>query len=358
MVKKIHNKPKPKMKLVKKLMLVFLGFFKRIKQKVSRFLSRRPHRSFRITKRRDYIKKFKLPGYIAFTKYTIKTLWTNKKKFLIVILIYALAVAIMVGITSQDFYESIKSAIDISGKDSFNGFFGEIEKSGLLFLTAITGGINEEISESQQIYAGILAVMAWLTNVWLLRNILAERNIKVRDAIYSAGAPIIPTLFVSLLLIIQMIPIAIALFGYGAALSTGLLDGGVEAMMFWTAAILLAVLSLYWITSTLISLVVVTLPGMYPYQAIKIGGDLVVGRRLKILIRLIWMIIILILIWAITLIPIIMIDGWLKGIWPVINWIPIVPLFILLLGSFSVVWVSSYVYLFYRKVVADDAKLH
>ena len=125
--------------------------------------------------------------------------------------------------------------------------------------------------------------------------------------------------------------------------------------MFWIAAGLLTVLSLYWITSTIISLVVVTLPGMYPYQAIKIGGDLVVGRRLKIILRFIWMLVLLVIFWAIILIPIILLDGWLKGIWPAISWVPTVPVIILLLSSFSITWVSSYVYLLYRKVVADDA---
>jgi len=350
MIKKTKLKPKSKFNFKFKF-----KFFNKIKTRLQAFLNKRPHRSFRRTKRRDYVKTFKLPGYLAFTKYVLGVIWTNRKKFIIVILLYATMVALMVGVTSQDVYQTLKTTIDTSGANFFSGVGGEIEKSGILFLTAITGGISEDLSESQQIYAGILVVMAWLTNVWLLRNILAERKLKVRDAIYNSGAPIISTVMVALILIVQLIPIAIALVGYGAASTSGLLDGGVEAMMFWIAAGSLAVLSLYWITSTLISLVVVTLPGMYPYQAIKIGSDLVVGRRMKILLRFLWMILLLIIFWAIILIPIILLDSWLKGIWAAISWVPAVPICILILSSFTIVWVSSYIYLLYRKVVADDA---
>lgn len=329
--------------------------FHKIKDRIRAFLSRRPHRSFRRTKRRDYVKNFKLPGYFAFTKSVLKVIWANRKKFIIVILLYAILTIIMVGIASEDTYSTLKDTLNSSTGSFFSGTLGDIQKSGLLFLTAFTGGISSELSEAQQIYAGILLVMAWLTNVWLLRNILADHKIKVRDALYNAGAPILPTFMVAILFIVQLIPIALAMVGYGAASTTGLLSGGVEAMMFWIAAGLLAVLSLYWVTSTIISLVVVTLPGMYPYQAIKIGGDLVVGRRLKIILRFIWMIFLLIIFWAIILIPIIMLDSWLKGVWAAISWLPTVPITILLLSSFSIVWISSYVYLLYRKVVSDDA---
>jgi len=125
--------------------------------------------------------------------------------------------------------------------------------------------------------------------------------------------------------------------------------------MFWIAASLLTVLSLYLITSTVFALIVVTLPGMYPYLAIKTAGDLVVGRRLRILMRLIWMSLSASVIWTIIMIPVILIDLWLKSLWPAINWIPTIPVFMLALSSLTIIWASSYVYLLYRKVVADDA---
>ena len=127
-------------------------------------------------------------------------------------------------------------------------------------------------------------------------------------------------------------------------------------MLFWIAAGGLAALSAYWITSTALAMVVVTLPGMYPLRALRIAGDMVVGRRLRILYRLLWMTVITVLAWVILLIPFIMIDMGLKAWIPAIDWLPIVPVVVLILGTISFIWMTTYVYLLYRGIVDDDAK--
>lgn len=327
----------------------------KVKQRTNDFLSRRPHRSFKITRRRDYVRSLKLPGYFAFTNYVRKTLWKNRNTFLLLALIYAIITAIMVGIVSQATYKTLTDTLRTTSGGLFEGGWGEIGKAGLLYLTAITGGMSQSLTDVQQVYTGIITLLTWLTSVWLLRNILAGHKVKVRDGLYSAGAPILSTFIVALLLVVQLLPFAIALIGYSAAASTGLLNNGIEAMMFWLAAGLLCMLSLYWITSTIFALIIITLPGMYPYQAIKAAGDLVVGRRLKILLRFLWMALTVAVTWAIIMIPIILFDSWIKNVWPTIDWLPTVPIVLLALGALTIVWVSSYVYLLYRKVVADGA---
>ena len=188
-----------------------------------------------------------------------------------------------------------------------------------------------------------------------MRALLAGRKPKLRDALYNAGAPILPTLMIVLLLAIQLIPIAIAAIGVGVLLPYGMIDAGVIAMIFWVAVVLLVMLSLYWVTSTLIALVVVTLPGMYPMQALRAAGDLVVGRRLRILFRLLWLLIIVAMGWFVVMVPVILFDAWLKGVLPMISWLPVVPLALLVMGTVTIIWSASYIYLFYRRVVDDDA---
>lgn len=328
---------------------------KAVKKRIDGLLSRRPHRSFHRTRRRDYDRSLKLPGYFAFNKYVFKTLWSNKKLFLSLIFIYALLSALMVGIASQDSFTTLKDTLASTSGDILKGAWGELGKAGLLFVSTITGGSSDSLSESQQIYSAILIILAWLTTVWLLRNVIAGRKVKLRDGLYNAGSPILPTFLVALLLLVQLLPFAIAIIGYGAASATGLLAGGIEAMLFWVAAGLLTILSLYLITGTVFALIIITLPGMYPSIAIKTAGDLVIGRRLRILARFLWMVINLSIVWALTIIPIILIDTWIKSIWKVIEWIPIVPLSVLILSAITVVWASSYIYLLYRKVVDDGA---
>ena len=322
------------------------------------YLQRRPHRSFRRTYRRDYERSLALPGYWAFTNYVRRTVWNNKKLLFGVAAVYAVFTILIIGLASQDVYAELRDTLNESSEGVFDGFFGEIGKAGLLLFSGVSGSLNQASSDpqvQQGVYGVIIALLTWLTTVWLLRAILAGRKPRLRDGIYNAGAPIVPTFLVSTVIVIQLVPVALVAFAYSAAVASGLLEGGVEAMLFWAVSCLLAVLSLYWITSTLMSLVVVTLPGMYPMQALKTGGDLVIGRRIRILLRLLWMILSVVVIWLVIMIPIILFDGWIKSLFSEVAWLPIVPISLLVMSSFSVVWTASNGYLLYRKVVDDDA---
>lgn len=331
------------------------AFFEQLKWRSQNLLQRRPHRSFKRSQRRDYTRSLKLPGYWAFTNHVRTVLWQQKKLFILLVLLYGTLSVVLVGIASQDTYTQLGDTLrEISG-EVFTGNMGEIAKASLLLVSGVTGAASQELTTPQQIYAAIIFLFTWLTTVWLLRAILSGHKPRLRDGLYNAGAPILPTFLVGLLLLVQLIPVALAAIGFQAASSTGVLDGGIEAMLFWTCASLLASLSLYWMTSTFIALVVITLPGMYPMQAIKTAGDLVIGRRIRILLRLLWLFFTLAVSWLMIMLPIVLFDTWLKGIQPAIKWLPIVPVALLIMSTLTLMWSASYVYLLYRKVVDDDA---
>lgn len=327
--------------------------FKRFKAWQKDFLSRRPHRTLQLTRRRDYVRSLELPGYLSFTNYVNKMLWSNRKLFLSLSGLYLILFVALIGLGSQETYNLLTDTLQETTSGVSAGDFSQIGQAGLLFLTIATVGITESPTEGQQIYTVLLALMVWLTTVWLLRNKMAGHKVKLRDGLYNAGAPLLSTFLVGLVLLVQLIPILLAVIAYGAATSTGLLDGGVEAMLFWIAATLLGLLSVFWATSTLFAMVIVTLPGMYPLEALRNAGDIVLGRRVRILLRWLWMLLPLAALWVAILVPVILIDLWLKGIWPVIATVPIVPVVLLMLGTVSIIWSSSYIYLLYRKVVDE-----
>lgn len=326
-----------------------------LRQRVELYLRRRPHRSFRLTRRRDYVRSLALPGYWKFTAYVGRVLRVHMKLFGLLTLIYAVLTVALVGVTSEETYSELTDVIRASGNQAVSSGWGAVEQASVVFLSAISGGLSVEADASQQAYAGLIGLLTWLTTVWLLRAILAGQRPRLRDGLYNAGAPIVPTFLISLVLIVQLLPLALVGLGYGAATASGLLEGGVEAMLFWLASALLVALSLYWATSTLLALVVVTLPGMYPMQALRTAGDLVVGRRVRILLRLLWVGVLVLVLWALIMLPLIMADTWLKAAMPATAWMPIVPGVLLILSSATVIVVATYVYLLYRKVVEDDA---
>lgn len=345
----------PKWLTQNKLSRLVAGWYRAVAQRVSRLLARRPHRSFRITRRRDYHRSLKLPGYWAFTAAVTKTLWKNKKLFGGLIAVYIIATVIISGVGAQDAYSNLAQTLKDSSGDLFKGNFGSVAQAGLLLVSSVTTGLTPNITQAQSVLGGLAAFFGWLATIWLLRNVLAGHNPRLRDGLYNSGSPVLATVLVGFIITIQLLPTAIALIIYTAAQNSGLMDGGVAAMLVWCSVVLMVILSVYWLSSSLIALVIVTLPGMYPLQAIRSAGDMVVGRRLRVLYRLLWLAIVVVMTWLIIMIPIILFDDWVKKLVPAISWLPLVPLTIVTMSSLSLVFVSSYIYLLYRRIVDDDA---
>lgn len=281
-------------------------------------------------------------------------LWRYKVTFGMLVATYAVLSGVLVGLASQGMYSQLSELLRSTGSEVFQGNTGKMGEAGVLLATGLTGGINADLTDAQQLMSVMLMLFTWLTTVWLLRAFLAGHTPRLRDGLYNSGAPAIPTFLLSLVLFVQLIPAAIAIIGISAAIPTGLINQGIEAMLFWVVVLLLIVLSLYFVTSTLFALIVITLPGMYPLHALKTAHELVIGRRLRIMLRIIWVAVTMLFVWVMTLIPIILFDAWIKGVLPAIEWLPVVPGALLLASSASVVWIASYIYLLYRRVVDDD----
>ena len=320
------------------------------------YLRRRPHRSFRLTKRRDYKRSLKLPGYFTFTLQVNSMLWREKTTFILLGITFFVLMILFGMIGSQDVYSQLRDLMtDTAPDDVFGGAVGEISKAGIILFTTVTSGLGGGVDTGQTILAGLLGLYVWLTVVWLLRNYLADKKVKLRDGLYSAGAPLLPTLLMFIVFMIQLLPGALVAIIATSAWQSGFIEGGSPAMAASVGLVLVAVLSLYWVTSTIIALVVITLPGMYPLRALAIAGDLVIGRRLRILYRFIWMILMVVSWWVVVMIPVILFDGWIKGMFDQIQWIPIVPVALLIMSTATITWTAAYVYLLYRKVVDDEA---
>jgi hypothetical protein len=187
--------------------------------------------------------------------------------------------------------------------------------------------------------------------VWILRYRLSDNQIKLRDALYNAGSPIVATFILLLLIVAQLLPFALILLAYVAVSGVGIINWeiAIENMAAWCALAAIAVLTIYWMATSFIALVIVTNPGVYPWQAIKMSGDMVVGRRLRIVLRLMFMLVPLALLWLVVLLPVILLDNWIK-----LDWLPLVPLFTLFLSTLSLTWSASYIFLLYRKLLDDD----
>lgn len=332
------------------------AWFGRVRQRMQFFLARRPHRSFRVTRRRDYRRSLRLPGYFAFTIEAGALLWRHKKTFLLMLAVFFVLIVLFGLMGSQEVYSQLKELLDETAPESlFSGPAGEVGKAGVILFTALTNGLSGRVDTGQVVLSSLFGLYIWLTMVWLLRRYVAGKQARLRDGLYNAGAPILPTMLLFVVLMLQLVPGALAVIVGATAWQTGLIGGGAAAMLLTVAFALIALLSLYWIVSTLVALVVVTLPGTYPMQALTISGDLVVGRRLRLVYRTVWLLLLVVSIWVVVMIPVILFDGWIKSLFEQVYWLPIVPMALLLVGIATVMYACSYVYLLYRKMVEDES---
>lgn len=335
------------------LWIKFLAWKDSLAIRRAAFLQRRPHRSFKRTLRRDYARSLKLPGYWNFTVSVWLTLWCNKKIFIAMVVLYAFLAVLLGGITNQESYQKINEMVNQSAGEIINGTWATVGQAGLLLVSAFASPPSS--SPEVQVILSLIGLMVWMTTVWLLRDIMAGRKPKLRDGIYNSGAPIVPTILLALVAAVQLIPVGIAALVYAGLSTVGLLQEGLGMMLFGVFAALVLALTLYWMTATFLSLAIVTLPGMYPVRALKAASDVVVGRRLRILYRILWLFFTIIATWLLVMIPIVLLDTGLKNLWPNISGLPIVPLMASIMSSLTLLWSSAYIYMLYRRIIADDA---
>ena len=313
------------------------------------------HHSFKRSYREDYKRGLKAPGLVSHAMTSLKILFRNWKIFGLLILVVVVANILFVGIMNEENYQTYQESLDLSNEVNGYGELGRFAKSGMLLLSSITtAGLDSGLSDVQTVFLIIFALMLWLITTYFLRHILAGNKPRFRDGLYNAFAPIISVLVTVVVLFIHLIPFFIFLILYSTAIATEFLTAPLYNFLFWLLSSLLIILSLYLVPISLIALSSVTVPGIYPMQAIHAATDLIQGRRTKYIIRVIFMMIVLALLWVVIMLPITYLDLWMKEEmgW-LVGW-PIVPFFLQIMTAFSIVFVTSYLYLFYRRMLENE----
>ena len=333
---------------------------KKIKDLIKKEKSRKKiklHKSFKRSYREDYTRELEVPGLLSHAVGTFKILFKNWKLFLPLLLIVTIANIFLVGLMSESTYVQFQKVLDETSQNFAVGELGNFAKAGLLLVSTVTsGGLSSGLSESQQIFAVIVFLLIWLITIYLLRHRLAGHKVKIRDGFYNALTPLISTFVVLMVVFLQSIPILIVLITYSSAVATDFLSTPFYALIYFIFASLMLILSGYLLSSSLIALIAVTAPGLYPIVALRTASDLMASRRIRFLIRLIYLVFVLAVVWVVIMMPIITLDLWLKSF---VSWLegwPVIPFFLLLMTCFSFIYISAYLYLYYRRMLDYDNK--
>ncbi|MBR3415034.1 hypothetical protein IKG73_03440 [Candidatus Saccharibacteria bacterium] len=314
-----------------------------------------PHRSFHRSYHEDYAREFAAPGLLHHAMTTFRFVFKNWRLFLPLVLLIVILNIVLVGLMSEATYTQFQDTLDESLAGLKEGQVNQVARAGLLLISTVTtGGLTQGASEVQQVFGLLLFIILWLVTIYILRHRLAGHNLKLRDALYNALTPLLSTLVIALIILVELIPIAIVVITYSAAVQTDFLATPFYALVFFIFAALLILLSVYLVSSSLLALIAVSAPGLYPLVAIRTANDLASGRRIRWIIRVLFLFFIFAVVWVVIMLPLILLDLWLKDLWSWTEGVPFIPLMLQIMTVFSSVYMTAYLYLFYRHMLNFD----
>lgn len=322
----------------------------------------RLHRSFKRSYYEDYQRKTELPSLTSQASAAFKMFFKFWKIFLPLLLIFVGLYIFLIGAMSENTLADVKANVEQTNKDVADGKIGTVGKAGLTLLGIISTGGLTTMNDAQVVIAVLLFTIIWLVTIYLARHLLAgHQEIKMRDGFYSALSPLVSTLVVGLIIFLEAVPIMLTIIVFQVALTTEFLSTPFYALLFFMFAALMITLSLYLLSSSFFAIIVVSAPGLYPLTAVRMAKNLIMGRRLRFLIRVFYLVIIVALLYLLLLMPAIILDGVLKAqfAWLAESKIPFVAIIQLTITVFIFIYLSIYFYLFYRALLDynDDAKL-
>ena len=321
----------------------------------------RLHRSFKRSYYEDYQRKTELPSLTSQASAAFKMFFKFWKIFLPLLLIFVGLYIFLIGAMSENTLADVKANVEQTNKDVADGKIGTVGKAGLTLLGIISTGGLTTMNDAQIVIAVLLFTIIWLVTIYLARLLAGHQEIKMRDGFYSALSPLVSTLVVGLIIFLEAVPIMLTIIVFQVALTTEFLSTPFYALLFFMFAALMITLSLYLLSSSFFAIIVVSAPGLYPLTAVRMAKNLIMGRRLRFLIRVFYLVIIVALLYLLLLMPAIILDGVLKAqfAWLAESKIPFVAIIQLTITVFIFIYLSIYFSLFYRALLDynDDAKL-
>jgi hypothetical protein len=279
----------------------------------------------------------RLPSAWQITRRAADYLWQYKKVFIGITVVYGLLNLLLVqGLANNTDVASLKHNLN----QVFNGHFGSLASSLSVFAVLVSSAGNGS-SQTAGAYQLFLWLITSLAVIWAFRQLLAGSQLRIRDAYYRGMYPLIPFILVLGVIGLQLLPLLIGSALYSLVISNGIAVYVVEKLFWALLFILLALVSLYMLSSSIFALYIVTLPDMTPIKALRSARQLVKGRRWTVLRKVLCLPVILLVAAAVIMLPIII---WLT---PLSQWL------FFLLTMFGLVAIHGYLYTLYRELLNE-----
>jgi hypothetical protein len=300
----------------------------------NRRIKPRSYKSFRMSKRIHH-PKGKLRGSFKIFAGSTQHLYKNWRVFGGITLVYlALTIVLVKGFAGGVGLAEIKGILH----DTFQGSTAQLV-TGLTLFGVLLGSAGSSSSETGATYQSILLIVFSVVLIWTLRQTFASKRVSVRDGFYKGLYPLIPFVLVLLVIGLQLIPLVVASTLYTIVIAGGLAVTATETILWSLLLFGLSLLSIYWLSSSLFALYIVTLPDMTPMAALRTARDLVRYRRWEVMRKVLFLPVALLLLAGIILLPMIL------YVTPAAEWL----FFGLNMASLAIV--HSYMYSLYRELL-------
>lgn len=267
------------------------------------------YNSFRLQKPIKTGGEATIPGAFRILAGSLGVLRRSWKPFLGIVLIYGVLNFLLVQSFNGADLSQTKSTLDSTS----TGHWSQLANSFALFvyMAGASGNVSSPVAGAYQL---MLTLVTSLALIWTLRQVYAGHKVRVRDGFYRGMYPLVPFVLVLLVAAIQLIPVILGVFIYNLVNTAGILQGGVEAVLWAVLLFMTALISLYMLCSSLFALYIVCLPDMEPRAALKSAKELVKHRRWTIMRKIIFLPITLLVVAALLIVPLVFVAAPLAGI--------------------------------------------
>lgn len=243
----------------------------------------------------------RLPGSFKHTWHTftlLKRFWRPLGSIVLILLVLNVLFAGTLGsVHSQvnDIKDRVNSSASSGGSklsSAVDGFSG--------LVTGTNGSSNSSSFQT------VLLILGSLVFIWALRQLLVGEKITLKQSFYQSMTPLIPFLLVAGLIVIQLLPLIIALVLLSVVLSGLVSSTPFLAICLSLLFALLAGWSLYMLSSSIFALYIVTLPDVEPLHAMRSAKGLVINRRWQIARKILFLPFFIVITLALVFIPLIL----------------------------------------------------
>jgi hypothetical protein len=216
----------------------------------------------------------KLPAATAISIKSLATVWKNRRLFLGIIGIQSLLVIL--------FARGLSGSSDLTQLEQILSVVDGVSANFALYAYLLTGG-GENPGDASSAYQVFFYLISSLAIVWALRQVMAGSAVRIRDSFYKGMYPLVPVVIVMSVMVLALLPLFLTAILYDFLMDIGVAATILERVLWALVMVVGAAASLYFLASTVMALYIATLPDMTPMAAFRSARELVRGRRLSVI---------------------------------------------------------------------------